>query len=85
MMICIFYECIDKIIDHISQRMVFTKEIIKKGIKSEDIMFTDECRIMLFPKINPKINVIRLSDEDKKKSTVLKSIKKEHFWGPNLK
>ena len=31
--------------DHISQRMAFTEEIIKKGIKSGDIMFTDECRI----------------------------------------
>ena len=61
--------------DQISQRLALTEKIIKKGIKSEDIMFTDKCRIMLFPKINPKINVIRLSDKDKKKFIVLKLIK----------
>ena len=39
--------------------------MIKKGIKSSDVIFTDECRIILFSKVNPKINVIRLSDKDK--------------------
>ena len=29
-------------------------------------MFTDECRIVLFTKDNPKINIIRLNEEDKK-------------------
>ena len=29
-------------------------------------MFTDECRIVLFTKANPKINIIRLNEEDKK-------------------
>ena len=29
-------------------------------------MFTDECRVVLYPKVNPQINVIRLSEEDKK-------------------
>ena len=52
--------------EHIKQRFEFSNEIIKKEIKSSDIIFTDECRIVLFPKVNPKINVIRLNDYDKK-------------------
>ena len=71
--------------DHVSQRMLFANEIIKNGIKSEDIIFTDECRIVLYPKINPKINVIRLSSEDKKKYIHSKLIKKEHIFNLNMK
>ena len=52
--------------DHIKQRLAFSNEIIDKEIKSSDIMFTDECRVVLYPKVNQKINVIRLSAEDKK-------------------
>ena len=36
--------------DHIKQRLAFSNEIIEKEIKSSDIMFTDECRVVLFPK-----------------------------------
>ena len=52
--------------EYIKQRFEFSNEIIKNKIKSPDIIFTDECRIVLFPKVNPKINVIRLNDYDKK-------------------
>ena len=52
--------------DHIKQRLAFVEEIMEKKINSSNIMFTDECRIILFPKVNPKINVIRLNDQDKK-------------------
>ena len=51
--------------DHKFQRIAFAEDMISQGIKSSEIMFTDECRIILYPKINPKINVIRLSDSDK--------------------
>ena len=44
--------------EHIHQRLEFSNEIIKNNIKSSDINFPDECRIVLFPKVNPKINVI---------------------------
>ena len=52
--------------DHIKQRLAFSNEIIDKEIKSSDIMFTEEFRVVLFPKVSPQINVIRLSEEDKK-------------------
>ena len=37
--------------EHIKQRFEFSNEIIKNEIKSSDIIFIDECRIVLFPKI----------------------------------
>ena len=46
---------------HIKQRLSSSNEIIEKEIKSSDIIFTDEFRVALFPKVNPQINVIRLS------------------------
>ena len=46
--------------------MAFSKKIIEKNIKSSDIMFTDECRVIPYPKISPQFNVIRLSEENKK-------------------
>ena len=45
--------------DHIKQRLAFAEDILEKKIDSSMIMFTDECRVILFPKINPKINIIR--------------------------
>ena len=53
--------------DHILQRHTFANEIIEKDIKASEIMFTDECLIVLFTKANPKINLISLKEEDKKK------------------
>ena len=31
---------------HIAQRLVFANEILEKNIKSSDIMFTDECKVI---------------------------------------
>lgn len=47
--------------EHINQRLEFSNEIIKNEIKLSDIIFTDECWIVSFPKVNSKINVIRLN------------------------
>ena len=52
--------------DHVLQRLAFANEIIENGIKGSQIMFTDECRIVLYSKANPKINIIRLNEEDRK-------------------
>ena len=70
--------------DHIKQRLAFSNEIIDKEIKSSDIMFTDECRVVLFPKVNPQINVIRLSEEDKKNLHTLEVNQKRTFYRPKF-
>ena len=67
---------------HISQRLNFANEIVKKGINSEDIMFTDECNVVLFPRINPKINVIRLNEEDKKNIHTFEVNQKRTYFRP---
>ena len=43
-------------------------------------MFTDECRVVLYPKVNPQINVIRLSEEDKKNLHTFEVNKKRTFY-----
>ena len=48
-------------------------------------MFTDECRVVLYQKINPQINVIRLSEKDKKNLHTFEVNEKEHFLDLNLK
>ena len=68
--------------DHVSQRIQFANEIIKNGIRSDEIIFTDECRIVLYPKINPKINVIRLNSEDKKNIHTFEVNKKRTYFQP---
>ena len=55
-----------------------------RGINSNDIMFTNEYRIILFPKINPKINMIRLNSEDKKNIHSLEINKKRTFFRPKF-
>ena len=67
--------------DHLLQRLAFSNEIIEKNIKSSEIIFTDEFRVVLYPRINPKINIIRLSEEDKKIYIHMRLIKKELFLG----
>ena len=57
--------------EHILQRLAFSNEIIENGIDGSQIMFTDECRIVLYSKANPKINIIRLNKEDKKISILM--------------
>ena len=51
--------------DHVLQRLTFANIIIENGIKGTKIMFTDECRIV-YSKANPKINIIRLNEYDRK-------------------
>ena len=70
--------------EHIKQRFEFSNEIIKNEIKSSDIIFTDECRIVLFPKVNPRINVIRLNDYDKKNIHTYEVNKKKTFFRPKF-
>ena len=43
-------------------------------------MFTDECRVILYPKRNPEINVIRLNTEDKKNIHSFEVNKKRTFF-----
>ena len=66
--------------DHIKQRLAFAEDILEKKIDSSMIMFTDECRVILFPKINPKINVIRLNSEDKNNIHSFEVNKKRTFF-----
>ena len=68
--------------DHISQRSLFANEIINNEIKSDEIIFTDECRVVLYPKVNPKINVIRLNDQDKKNIHTFEVNKKRTYFRP---
>ena len=70
--------------EHIKQRFEFSNEIIKNEIKSSDIIFTDECRIVLFPKVNPKINVIRLNENDKNNIHTYEVNKKKTFFRPKF-
>lgn len=52
--------------EHIFQRYSFHQEIIENNIKVSKIIFTDECKIVLYTKDNPKINIICIIEEDKK-------------------
>ena len=70
--------------EHIHQRLEFSNEIINNNIKSSDIIFTDECRIVLFQKVNPKINVIRLNENDKKNIHTYEVNKKKTFFRPKF-
>ena len=70
--------------EHIKQRLEFSEFILEKGIKAKDIIFTDECRVILFPKINPKINIIRFNQEDKKNIHSYEVNKKRSFFRPKF-
>ena len=70
--------------DHIAQRLLFSKEIIEQKIKGSVIIFTDEYRLILYPKVNPKINVKRLNDEDKKNILSYEVNKKRTFFKPKF-
>ena len=70
--------------DHILQRLAFSNEIIENGIDGSQIMFTDECRIVLYSKANPKINIIRLNEEDKKNIHSYEVNKKRTFNSPKF-
>ena len=45
---------------------------------------TDEYRLILYPKVNPKINVKRLNDEDKKNIFSYEVNKKRTFFKPKF-
>ena len=47
-------------------------------------MFTVERRVILYPKINPQINKIRISNEDIKNLHFFEGNKKEIFIDQNL-
>ena len=47
-------------------------------------MFTDECIIVLYAKINPKINIIRLNQNDKKNIHSYEVNKKRTFFRPKF-
>ena len=51
---------------HEEKRQKFSEFIINNKISSDNIFFTDECRVVLFPKLNKQNNFIRLNKEDKK-------------------
>ena len=51
---------------HEEKRLKFSDFIINNKISSENIFFTDECRVVLFPKLNKQNNFVRLNKEDKK-------------------
>ena len=70
--------------DHILQRLAFCNEIIENGIDGSQIMFTDECRRVLYSKANPKINIIRLNEDDKKNIHSYEVNKKRTFNSPQF-
>ena len=47
-------------------------------------MFTDECRVVLYPKVNPQINVISLSEEYKKNLHTFEVNKKRTIYRPKF-
>ena len=70
--------------EHIIQRLNFANEILEKKIYSKEIVFTDECRVVLYPRINPKINIIRLNENDKKNIHSYEVNKKRTFFRPKF-
>ena len=38
--------------DHMAQRLLFSNEIIEQKIKGSDIIFTNECRVVLYSRVN---------------------------------
>ena len=52
--------------EHEEKRINFAKYVLENNITSDKILFTDECRVVLFPKINRSTNVIRFNSEDRK-------------------
>ena len=52
--------------EHELKRLDFAKYIEKNKITSDKILFTDECRVVLFPKFSKVNNIIRYNIEDRK-------------------
>jgi len=51
---------------HEEKRKKFAKFILENNINTDNLFFTDECRVVLFPKLNKQNNVIRFNKEDRK-------------------
>ena len=58
---------------HEEKRIKFSDYIINNKISSDNILFTDECRVVLFPKLNKQNNFVRFSKENK-----------ENRWKPEI-
>ena len=57
---------------HKEKRKKFAEFVIDSKINTDNIFFTDECRVVLVPKLNRQNNYIRYSKEDRKT-----------LWNPN--
>ena len=51
---------------HEEKRKKFAKFILENNINTDNLLFTDECRVVLYPKLNKQNNVIRFNKEDRK-------------------
>ena len=51
--------------EHEEKRRKFADFILENKLSSEKILFTDECRVVLFPKLNKENNIIRYSKEER--------------------
>ena len=55
-----------------------------KKIEAKDIIFTDERQVILFPRINPKINIIRFNEAEKKNIHSYEVNKKRAIFRPKF-
>ena len=51
---------------HQGKRKKFAQFILDNNVNTDNIVFTDECRVILFPKLNKQNNMIRYSKEERK-------------------
>ena len=51
--------------EHEEKRRKFADYISENKLSSEKILFTDECRVVLFPKLNKSNNIIRFNKDDR--------------------
>ena len=51
---------------HEDKRKNFAEFILNNKLSSDNIFFTDECRVVLFPKLNKQNNYIRYNKENRK-------------------
>ena len=58
---------------HEEKRLKFAEYIINNNINTNNIFFTDECRVVLYPKLNSHNNFIRYDKEER-----------ENRWNPDI-
>ena len=51
--------------EHEEKRRKFADYILENNLSSEKILFTDECRVVLFPKLNKANNIVRYNKEER--------------------